>query len=146
VQITGEWRRSEDGVTRPIVEAHVVGADGDLIGERFLIDTGSDRTALSAVLLKELKLPTAPPTTGLSLIGVGGASPFVLVTTVLEITSEDGRTVRVRGEFAAFTDPLAVETSVLGRDVLDNFDLIVSRRRNEVLLLAYAHRYRVERT
>jgi hypothetical protein len=34
--------------------------------------------------------------------------------------------------------------SILGRDVLDHFDLIESRRRNEVLLLAQNHQYRVE--
>ena len=40
--------------------------------------------------------------------------------------------------------PGPLDLSVLGRDVLDNFDLIVSRRRDEVLLLAPAHSYRVE--
>jgi hypothetical protein len=35
--------------------------------------------------------------------------------------------------------------SILGRDVLDNFDVIVSRRRDEVLLLAPNHRYEVSR-
>jgi hypothetical protein len=34
--------------------------------------------------------------------------------------------------------------SVLGRDVLVQFDVILSRRRNEVLLLAPNHQYRVE--
>jgi hypothetical protein len=34
--------------------------------------------------------------------------------------------------------------SILGRDVLDHFDRIVSRRQNEVLLLATNHKYRVE--
>jgi hypothetical protein len=35
--------------------------------------------------------------------------------------------------------------SVLGRDVLDNFDVIFSRRRDEVLLLAPNHSYTVSR-
>jgi hypothetical protein len=43
---------------------------------------------------------------------------------------------RVQGQFAAFTDPAASDLSVLGRDVLDHFDLIVSKRRNDVLILA----------
>ena len=34
--------------------------------------------------------------------------------------------------------------SILGRDILDHFDLIASRRRNEMLLLAVNHNYRVE--
>jgi hypothetical protein len=47
----------------------------------------------------------------------------------------------VRGEFAAFTDPTATDLSILGRDVLENFDVITSRRSSAVLLLAGNHRY-----
>ena len=60
----------------------------------------------------------------------------MLVATALEFRAADGGAARVRGEFAAFTDPLATDLSVLGRDVLDNFDLILSRRHDEILLLA----------
>jgi hypothetical protein len=42
-------------------------------------------------------------------------------------------------------DPAASDLCVLGRDVTDNFDLILSRRRDEVLLLAPAHYYQVLR-
>ena len=52
--------------------------------------------------------------------------------------------VRVRGEFAGFTDPTATDLSILGRDVLDHFDVLISRRHNEILLLAPRHRYRIE--
>ncbi len=41
-------------------------------------------------------------------------------------------------------DDAAADMSILGRDVLDHFDLLLSRRRNEVLLLATNHRYRAE--
>jgi hypothetical protein len=70
----------------------------------------------------------------------------VLVTTVIEFIRDDGGSVRVRGEIAGFTDPAATDLSVLGCDVLDNFDLILSRRCNEILLLAPTHQYRVEQT
>ena len=40
--------------------------------------------------------------------------------------------------------PTATDLSILGRDVLNHFDVILSRRNNEVLLLAPNHRYRVE--
>jgi hypothetical protein len=63
----------------------------------------------------------------------------------MEFTRDDGGPVRVRGEFAGFTNPTATDLSVLGRDLLDNFDLIISRRRNEILLLAPKHQYRIER-
>ncbi len=68
----------------------------------------------------------------------------MLVDTVLELGSQDGAPARVRGRFAAFTDSTATDLSILGRDVLNHFDVILSRRNNEVLLLAPNHQYRVE--
>jgi hypothetical protein len=143
--VTGEWRVCDDGVVRPIVRARVLGRDGNATSENFLLDTGADRTVLSAVLLARLRLPTRSAASGETLSGISGTSEFVLVTTVIECVQNDGGLVRIRGEFAGFTDPRATDVSVLGRDVLDNFDLIVSRRRNDVLLLAPRHRYRVDR-
>jgi hypothetical protein len=49
----------------------------------------------------------------------------------------------VRGKFTAFTEPGATDMSVMGRDVLNNFHVIVSRPNREVLLLAPRHRYEV---
>jgi hypothetical protein len=49
----------------------------------------------------------------------------------------------VRGELMGLTDPNASDLCVLGRDVTDNFDLILSRRRGDVLLLAPTHQYQV---
>ncbi|HJY82218.1 MAG TPA: aspartyl protease family protein [Candidatus Binatia bacterium] len=143
--IAGEWQLFDDGVTRPTVRAKVLGGDGSPIVDDFLIDTGADRTVFRAALLARLRLPAtnAPPDSTLS--GIGGTSAFVLVTTVIEFVRDDGGPVRVRGEFAGFTDPAATDLSVLGRDVLDNFDLIISRRRSEILLLAPRHHYRLER-
>ncbi|HKI33658.1 MAG TPA: hypothetical protein VKA46_17520 [Gemmataceae bacterium] len=68
----------------------------------------------------------------------------MLVRTTLTLAADDGSPARIQGDFAAFTDPAATDMSILGRDVLDHFDLIVSRRRNEVMLPAMNHRYQVE--
>ena len=127
--IDGEWLLCIDGVTRPTVRAEIVGADGRSRFARLLVDTGSDRTVFSAALLEDLQLPHSTPGRDHALVGISGPSPFVLVATVLEFRGTDGGAARVRGEFAGFTDPHATDLSVLGRDVLDNFDLIVSRRR-----------------
>ena len=145
MQIVGEWLLCDDRVTRPVVRAQVVGADGTPRSDRFLIDSGADRTVFSAALLRRLQLPAKHPPPGLALMGISGTSGFVLVTTVVEFTRDDGNPAQVRGEFAAFTDPLSTDLSGLGRDVLDNFDVILSRRRNELLLLALNHRYQVAR-
>jgi hypothetical protein len=38
--ISGEWHLCDDGVTRPVVRAHVFGAEGRPHAEDFLIDSG----------------------------------------------------------------------------------------------------------
>lgn len=47
MRIAGEWLQFDDGVTRPTIEAQVVGAGGNPVGERFLVDTGADRLIVS---------------------------------------------------------------------------------------------------
>jgi hypothetical protein len=143
--VPGEWQLRDDGVVRPIMRAKVLGNAGHLTPENFLIDSGADRTVLSAVLLSRLYLPTRSAAPGFTLSGIGGTSAFVLVTTVIELMRDDGGAVRIRGEFAGFTDPRATDLSVLRHDVLDNFDLIIGRQRNDILLLAPRHRYRIDR-
>lgn len=143
MRIVGEWLRCDDGLTRPVVHARVPGRDGSFHPERFLVDTAADRTVFSGDLLRKLQLPPDPPPAAESLVGIGGQSAHVLVTTLVEFTRDDGGPARVRGQFAAFTDPRATDLSILGRDVLDIFDVICSRRRNQVLLLAPNHEYQV---
>lgn len=146
MQIIGEWLLCSDGVFRPIVRAQVEGMAVGFIDEHFLVDNGADRTVFSADLVARLQLPVKQPSGGTALMGIGGGSDYVLLTTAIEFTRDDGGPTRVRGEFAAFTDPLASDMSILGRDVLNNFDVIISRPRNEVLLLAPNHYYHVGRS
>lgn len=126
-----------------MVSVQVAGSGARLYRDDFLLDTGADRSVLSASVVTELRLPVEAPPPGVGLIGVGGDAGMVLVTTMLEFTRDDGGPARVRGQFPAFTDPRATDVSILGRDVLDHFDVIVSRRRDEVLLLASNHHYQV---
>jgi hypothetical protein len=146
MRIVGEWLECDDGITRPAVRAQVLNVDGQFVADRFLVDSGADRTAFSADLLRDLRLPSERSTSIVALMGVGGTTSFVLVSTAIELTRDDGGPATIRGAFAAFTDPRATDLSILGRDVLDNFDVILSRRRNEVLLLAPNHQYHVSRT
>jgi hypothetical protein len=146
MQIVGEWLLCPDSITRPVVLVRVPGGNGTVVASRFLVDTGADRTAFSAALLRQLPLSPQTAPAGFALVGVGGQTEFVQISTVIEFRRDDGGIATVRGDFAAFTDPAATDLSLLGRDVLNNFDVITSRRRNEVLLLALNHAYRVERT
>jgi hypothetical protein len=146
MEIAGEWLLCDDGVTRPIVRARALAADGSLVLDRFLVDSGADRTVLSAALRAKLQFSGNHSDPGFALQGISGNSPFVLINTLLEFTCTDGTSARVRGQLAAFTDPIATDMSILGRDVLDNFDVILSRRRNQILLLAPNHHYQVLQT
>ena len=88
---------------------------------------------LSAVVLERLHLSVRRGQTGLTLSGIGGKSDFVLVSAAIVFLREDSGAARIRGELAGFTDFTATDLSILGRDVLDHFDAVLSRRRNEVL-------------
>lgn len=57
--IIGEWQLCDDGITRPTVRAKVLGSDGSLVAEDFLLDSGADRTVLSAAVLARLQLPVS---------------------------------------------------------------------------------------
>ena len=146
MRIVGEWLLCDDEVTRPAIRAQVLGADGMTASEYFLVDTGADRTVFRAALVTTLRLPVVSPRDELTLVGVGGSALFVTVAAVLELPRDNGGLARIRGEFAAFTDHTATDLSVLGRDVMDNFDVIVSRRRDDVAFLATNHRYQVAQT
>jgi hypothetical protein len=142
--IAGEWLACEDGISRPVVRAKALGGNGQFYADNFLIDSVADRTVLSAELLRKLEISNDRPKADFALKGVGGESELVLIQSVLEFTRQDQNPARVRGEFAAFTDPEATDFSILGRGVLDNFDVILSRTRGEVLFLAGNHRYRID--
>lgn len=144
MRIVGEWQLCDDGVTRPTVRAKVLGNSGVPIADDFLIDTGADRTVFSAGLLARSGLPTNAAQPDFTLSGIGGTS-VVCVTTVVEFVRDDGGPARVHGEFAGFTDATATDLSVLGRDVLDHFDLIISWRQREIFLLTLRHQYRITR-
>jgi hypothetical protein len=93
------------------------------------------------VVLDWLRLTAVASEPGLTLVGIGGSRDYISVIAALEFLRDDGQTARVRGSYSVFTDPVATEMSILGRDVLDNFDVILSRQRDEVLLLSQNHRY-----
>jgi len=141
MRIAGEWRQCDDGVVRPLLVVDVMGPTGVPVEEAFLVDSGADRTVFSADLLSRLGGATAPSPAGVSMAGIGGTQAFVQVQATLALPRTDGGTATVQANFSAFTDPKATDLSILGRDVLDHFDVILSRRRDELFLLASPSRY-----
>ncbi|GMU21077.1 MAG: hypothetical protein AMXMBFR13_11710 [Phycisphaerae bacterium] len=73
--------------------------------------------------------------------GVGGLVDTVMVTTQIQMTRDDGQAVQFRGTYAACTDHAALDMSVLGRDILDLFAVIVDHPANLVAILGGNHRY-----
>ena len=142
--IVGRWLRCEDGVERPVIEANLPAADGSLRRVPFLVDTGADRTVLSAGAVQLLGLP--PVGEAPSLEGVGGRVTAFLVDPVLHLPLHDGRTAVIRGPFIAVADPAILDMNVLGRDVTNQFALIVDRPGNVVCLLGQQHQYLLQQT
>jgi len=79
----------------------------------------------------------------LSVVGVGGAVTTVPVDAKLHLFRDTGGPVALNGPFLAFTDPDALDISVLGRDLLNHFALIVDWPSQTICLLNQNHRYAI---
>lgn len=75
--------------------------------------------------------------------GVGGQVQFVSAPLTLRIQRETGQGIQFDGDFAAFTDPAALDMSVLGRDIMNLFAVIVDRPQDVVCMLGQRHRYTI---
>ena len=126
---------------RPTVPVRVGARDGGWRVVDFLVDTGADRTVFSADLVTDLGLPTSP---AVLLSGVGGLASSVWVQTSLRLGRDDGGTVTFTSHFVGFTAPSALDMSLLGRDVLNFFAVIVDKPNNIVCLLAERHQYTIQ--
>lgn len=143
MEFAGEWHQFPDGKVRPAIRIQVRGADGHLYPEYFLLDTGADGTVFSAFLLNTLRLPTALPPAGSVLGGIGGPAPHVLVSAEMLLQTTEGVLFQLPGQFAAFTHYGTTDHSLLGREILDCFDLIVGRNKGEIRLLCGIHFYEI---
>lgn len=141
MRINGEWLQCDDGDIRPVIRGELLGDDGAWRDLELLIDTGADRTLISATVLEDSQLPHLPQAVPVG--GLGGMAETVIVQTQLRFTRDDGTKFVVRGKFAACMQVETLEMSVLGRDVLDHFTLIVDRAEELVVLLAGHHRYSI---
>jgi hypothetical protein len=139
--IHGVWLVCPDGAVRPVLRGEVEGGDGSWVKVPFLVDTAADRTVLSADVWAALQLPPVESEEQLS--GLGGKTASVVVETLLRMTRDGDVKVTFRGQYAAVTEAEALDLSVLGRDVLNLFALIVDRPRDVVCLLGQRHEYTI---
>jgi len=141
MRINGAWTLCDDGVIRPLVTGRIAAGSDEWVKAEFLLDTGADRTVLSPLIMEQLGLPQLIPTEGIG--GLGGITDSVVIETRIHLLSETGVWVAFRGRFTAVTDATALDISVLGRDLLDLFAVIVDRPSDLVCLLSQRHGYAI---
>jgi predicted aspartyl protease len=142
MRIDGKWLLCDDGVVRPVIRGEILAGSGSWEWVEFLVDTGADRTVLSAAALGKAGLDRISTRDGIS--GLGGLVDSVIVETQLRLTRDNSRKVLFRGQYAAVTDLEALDISVLGRDITGLFAVIVDQPRNVVCMLGQRHRYSIE--
>ena len=142
MRIDGQWLWCDDGIMRPVISGEILAGNGSWEKSEFLVDTGADRTVLSATILAKLGLQPLPIQEGIS--GLGGMADSVIVETQLRLTRENAGKVVFRGQYAAVTELEALDISVLGRDITRLFAVIVDRLHDVVCLLGQRHRYTIE--
>jgi len=82
-----------------VIPADVQTQDGSWIKAPFLVDTGADRTVLSADILTALRFPRTLAEDRIG--GIGGEVNTVLVETRLRLSRENDGKVIFRGQYAA---------------------------------------------
>jgi predicted aspartyl protease len=141
MRIDGEWLQCEDAVVRPVLRAEIRVADGPWRAIELLVDTGADRTVFSANVLAALNVPqTLVPD---SIHGIGGQVESVSLPATIRFFAADGKLAAFHSEFAACLQPEALDMSVLGRDLLELFALIIDRSEGCVALLEPPHVYTI---
>jgi len=142
MRVSGQWYECDDGIVRPIVRGEIFNANGRWEPTIFLVDTGADCTVFSAATLDVLGFEAA--TTGKRLGGIGGVAEIVEVATRIRLPQDDGGIAVFRGHYAAVTEMEALDISVLGRDIMQMFAVIVDRPGDVVSLVREHHRYVIE--
>lgn len=144
MRIDGEWLLCDDGFVRPMIRGEVMASDGSWLAVEFLVDTGADCTVLSALTLTALHLQPAVAQDHIG--GLGGLTGSVAVETQIRLNRETAGVVVFRGHYRAVTAIDALDVSVLGRDILGLFSVIVDQPGSVVCLLGQRHRYTIEQS
>jgi len=139
--ISGVWHQCDDGIVRPVVPAEVLASDGSWVKAPFLLDTGADRTVLSSDILTALRQPSLHRQDRLG--GIGGEIASVNIETQIRLTRENNAKVILRGHYAGVTETSALDMSVLGRDVLNLFVVIVDWSQQVICLVGQRHGYTI---
>ena len=129
------------GMIRPVVRAEVLAGDGSWAKAPFLLDTGADRTVFSSDILTALHLPSLLTQDRLG--GIRGEIASVNIETQIRLTRENNAKVILRGQHAGVTETSTLDMSVLGRDVINLFAVIVDWPQQVICLLGQRHGYTI---
>src|SRR5262245_36051165 len=141
MRIDGVWHLCDDGIVRPVIRGEILAEDGSWVKAPFLVDSAADRTVFSADVLEALHLQAIDSPDRLS--GVGGVAASVVVETQIRLTHDQAGKAIFKGQFAGFTEVEALDMSVLGRDLLNLFALIIDRQGDTICLLGQGHSYTI---
>ncbi|MBI3651220.1 MAG: aspartyl protease family protein [Acidobacteria bacterium] len=142
MQINGKWSWCDDGILRPLLVGDIQTVNGSWELVEFLVDTGADRTVLNEAVFSSLGL--TPMRTQEAIGGLGGTVDSVVIETRIRFLRDTGEPLSFRGKFTAVTATTALDISVLGRDILDLFAVMVDRPSDVVCLLRPRHYYTIE--
>jgi predicted aspartyl protease len=142
MRFDGDWLTCDDTEVRPVIRADMESNDGEWHSFNLLVDTGADRTVLSAQVWRELERSDTKQVGMLG--GVGGIIDSIIFHGCMRLTRDDGVPVLIRADYAACLNDAALDMSVLGRDVLDLFVLIADRKQGILLLLGGNHTYSIQ--
>lgn len=143
MRFNGRWQVGDDGTPRPVVEGGFFPADGGNFSCPFLVDTGADRTVLSyaAVFRLGVEVETAEVET---LMGVGGPVRAIALPVSIQLLSTARELVPLRGRVFGRPYPVDDDACILGRDLLNNFAVVVDWPGKVVALLTGNHRYVIQ--
>jgi hypothetical protein len=141
MRIDGEWLRFQDDEVRPVVRVWITAPDDSMVETVLLVDTGADRTVLTNEVIEALGAPLISPSVPVA--GVGGMAATHHVDTDILFSLSDGRMARFQGPLTAFTNSSSLDISVLGRDILQWFVLIVDGPGRRVCLVNQRHGYQI---
>ena len=143
MRVEGRWHSFDDGVLRPVIDGAIQTSAGTWQGVTFLLDAGADRTVFDASFLSLLSSLALPESETPGVSGVGGRVGCLFVPARLSLVRDDGNQVFINGPFGVFADAASSDISVLGRDVTNNFEVIYSYSKRQVVLLAPPQTYRI---
>ncbi len=141
MRIDGGWYLFDDDVSRPVILGEVLASDGTWVQTLFLVDTGADRTVFNGVIAARLGFDTSEQHEYLG--GLGGVTESIYFETQIRLTRDGGGKPVFRGNYAAITKEDALDFSILGRDLLSLFAVIVDEPQQIVSLLSQRHGYAI---